>query len=137
MIKALDDYRFNGFIFIAVDGTGMFCFKRRHCPHCLTKKGKNKKTIYYHEVPEAELVTQNGFAFSVASEFIENTHLYPTKQDCEFNAFKRIATKIKEYLPKLSICLLLDALYSRYPVLKSVKKYQRMSGPQKPVNQPT
>ena len=122
-IKALDDYRFNGFFFIAIDGTGMFYFKKRHCKHCLTKKDKNHRTIYYHhQVLEAKLVTANGFAFSLASEFIENPQAFPKKQDCELNAFKRIVPKIKRYFPKLSICLLLDALYAKSPVFKLCEK---------------
>jgi len=37
----------------------------------LTKKLRNGKTLYYHPVLEAKLVTANGFAFSLATQFIE------------------------------------------------------------------
>jgi hypothetical protein len=70
--KVLYGYRLLGIYFIVViDGTGTISFSRRHCPHCLTRT-HNGKTLYYHTVLEAKLVTSNGFAFSLMSEFIEN-----------------------------------------------------------------
>lgn len=122
-IKALDDYRFRGYFLMAVDGTGIRTYTERHCEHCLTKKGKDGKTVFYHYVLEAKLVTQNGFAFSVATEFVRNPHEFPTKQDCEYNAFKRLAPKLHAFFPKLSICLLLDALYTNAPIFKICEQY--------------
>ena len=70
--KLLYRYRVLGTYFIvAVDGTGTVNFDHRHCPHCLTRT-RNGKTLYYHPVLEAKLLTSNGFAFSLMSEFIEN-----------------------------------------------------------------
>lgn len=122
-IKALDDYRFRGHFLIAIDGTGIRTYSKRHCEHCLTKKSKNGQLTYYHYILEAKLVTQNGFAFSVATEFIKNPHEFPTKQDCEYNAFKRLAPKLYSFFPRLPICLLMDALYTNAPTFKSCEKY--------------
>ena len=41
-----------------------------------------------------------------------------TKEDCELNAFKRLAVKLKEAFPKLSICLIMDGLYANAPVFE-------------------
>lgn len=121
--KALDHYRFMGYFLIAIDGTGIRKYNKRHCEHCLTSKDKKTgKTYYYHKLLEAKLTTINGFSFCIASEFIKNPKKHPTKQDCEFNAFKRLAPKLKQYFPKLNMCLLLDALYSKAPILKICKK---------------
>ncbi len=58
----------------------VYPFSERHCPYCLTRT-RNGKTTYYHPVLEAKLVTPNGFAFSIMTEFIENPGENPTKQD--------------------------------------------------------
>jgi hypothetical protein len=70
--KVLYSYRVLGIYFIvAIDGTGTISFNQRHCPHCLTRT-RHGKTWYYHPVLEAKLITSNGFAFSLMTEFIEN-----------------------------------------------------------------
>jgi len=81
-MKALDRARLFGHFLIAVDGTGQFYFRERHCKHCLVKT-VNGKEQYYHHVLEAKLVTPEGLAISVGSEFIENTDPMASKQDCE------------------------------------------------------
>ena len=78
---------------VSIDGTGTLSFSKRHCPYCLTRT-HNGKTLYYHNVLEAKLVTKNGFAFSLMTEFIENPGENPTKQDCELNAFYRLAEQL-------------------------------------------
>ena len=99
---------------VAIDGTGMLTFRERHCPHCLTRTHQGH-TTYYHPILEAKLVTPSGFAFSLMTEFIENPEEHPDKQDCELNAFYRLAKRLKQHLPRLPICLLLDGLYAGGP----------------------
>ncbi len=95
--KVLYGYRLLGIYFIvAIDGTGTISFSHRHCPHCLTRT-RNGKTLYYHPVLEAKLVTSNGFAFSLMTEFIENPGDKATKQDCELKAFYRLAERLIEW----------------------------------------
>lgn len=101
---------------VAIDATGIGSFRRRHCPHCLTLTTKEGKTVYYHLVLEAKLVTPGGLALSIASEFLENRDPEATKQDCELAAFPRLARKLKEAFPRLPICLLLDGLYANQNV---------------------
>lgn len=134
MIKALirkrsfEGYRFlNKYWTIAVDATGIYSFKKRHCKHCLKKDHKNKETgevtrIYYHNVLEAKLI-MGDFAFSIGTEFIENEKEDVSKQDCEINAFKRLATKIKKSYSRLPITLLADSLYASEPVMDLCKSY--------------
>jgi hypothetical protein len=45
------------------------------------------------------------------------------KQDCELNAFKRLAAKIKELYPRLPIIMVADALYANAPVMDLCKVY--------------
>jgi len=108
---------------IAIDATGICSYKKRHCPYCLHKTSKKGKTTYFHYVLEAKLVTPVGHAISIASEFIENPEGEEyEKQDCELNAFKRLAKKLKGYFPRLRMCLLLDGLYPNKSVFGICKQ---------------
>ena len=122
--KVLYRYRLLGVYFlVAIDGTGVLSFRKRHCPHCLTKTLHNGEIIYYHPVLEAKLVTSNGFAFSLMTEFIENNDLSADKQDCELKAFYRLAARLKKRFPHLPTCLLLDGLYAGGPTFQLCSAY--------------
>ena len=121
--KVLYRYRLLGIYFIvAIDGTGTISFGHRHCPHCLTRT-RNGKTFYYHPVLEAKLLTSNGFAFSLMTEFIENPGDKATKQDCELKAFYRLAERLKIRLPRLPILLSMDGLFAGGPTFDLCRRY--------------
>jgi len=121
--KVLYPHRlFDRYFLIAIDGTGMLTFPRRHCSHCLTLK-RGDRTIYYHPVLEAKLVTATGFVFSLLTEFIENPDQHPSKQDCELKAFYRLAERLTQRFPRLPICLVLDSLYAGGPTLARCEAY--------------
>jgi hypothetical protein len=113
---------FGIYYLIAIDGTGVLSYTERHCEYCLTQKLKNGLIRYYHPVLEAKLVTANGYAFSLMSEFIENTDPQATKQDCELKAFYRLEERLKKRFPQVSFCLLLDGLFAGGPTLKRCEK---------------
>jgi hypothetical protein len=122
--KVLDRYRlFDRYWVIVIDGTGIYTFHERHCEHCLTRTSANGKTLYYHNVLEAKLVTYDGFAFSLLSEFIENPGPNPTKQDCELKAFYRLAARLKGRFPRLAICLTMDGLFAGGPTFQICADY--------------
>jgi hypothetical protein len=123
-MRCLEQYRlFGKYYVIAVDGTGYINFgKNRHCSKCLTKTIESTgEKIYYHPILEAKLVTVNGLALSVATEFIENTD-GKTTQDCEQAAFYRLAERLKKRFPQLPICLALDSLYPGSPVFEVCRR---------------
>ena len=107
---------------VAIDGTGVLVFTERHCTQCLTRTYQGR-TLYYHPVLEAKLVTATGFAFSLMTEFIENPGEQPTKQDCELKAFYRLAERLKQRFPRLPICLLLDSLFAGGPTFSYCEQY--------------
>jgi hypothetical protein len=113
---------FDNFL-VAVDGTGVLTFQARHCEHCLTRKLHNGETLYYHPVLEAKLVTANGFAFSLMTEFIENLDPLADKQDCELQAFYRLSKRLKIRFPHLPLCLLLDGLFAGGPTFQLCQDY--------------
>ena len=124
--KSFNDAKFLGkYWMIIIDGTGLFYFKKKHCENCL-KQVKNKgtedeKTFYYHKVLEAKIVLGDNTVVSIASEFIENESENVNKNDCEQNAFKRLAKKLKKEFPRLPICILGDSLYASEPVFDICK----------------
>jgi hypothetical protein len=95
---------------VAVDGTGVMTVTEGHCEHCLKRESKCGTFTYFHNILEAKLITPNGFAISLATEWIENPKIYD-KQDCELKAFARLADKLKTFFPKLPICIHADGLY--------------------------
>ena len=115
-MKALDDGRLFAHFLVVLDGTGQLYFREKHCEHCLTRTADGKRQ-YYHHVLEAKLVTPEGLAISIGSEFIENSDPKATKQDCELKAFGRLAKRFKKDFPQLLLCLCLDGLYANGTVL--------------------
>ena len=132
--KVLDKYRIRGRYFhIVVDGTGLATSKRKYNENCLVKnktdKNGNKYKEYSTYVLEAKLVVGE-MVFSIGSEFVENKEdiekmsnkdSEKAKQDCEINAFKRLAEKIKKNYPRLNIIISGDALYAKSSVMDICK----------------
>jgi len=106
----------NRYFLIAIDGTWTLIRKKRHCPKCLTQT-KNGKTTYHHMVVEAKLVTPDGFAIPLFTEFVENSGT-DSKQDCELKAFYRIADKLKASFPRLPVMVTIDGLFAGGPVFR-------------------
>jgi len=113
---------------VALDGTGTVCFPKRHCPHCLTKT-IHGKTVYYHNVLQASIVTPAGLVFPLLAQFIENPHpleggsAEQQKQDCETKAFYRLAPRLAKRFPRLPIVLVMDGLYAIGPVFDVCRRY--------------
>jgi hypothetical protein len=127
--KVLYPHRlFERYYVVAVDATGMLVYHKRHCAHCLTRT-HNGKTLYYHPVLEAKIVTPAGFVFSLMSEFIENPGGDPArsgqqrKQDCETKAFYRLAKRLHARFPRLPLLLAMDGLYAIGPVFDVCRRY--------------
>jgi len=118
--KMFDKFRYNGKFQLIVDGTGLVTFNYKHCEHCIVKKHSDGTYTYEHNVLEAKLVFDT-FVLSIDSEFIENPDssvINIKKQDCEMNAFKRMAIRIKKNFPKLKFIITADALYTSGPFIK-------------------
>lgn len=120
-MRCLENDRLFGYYKIVIDASGYLVFKERHCQHCL-KQEKNGKVLYYHPILEAKIVSKDGIALSIDSEFIENPEEGVSIQDCELAAFRRLAERLKKSFSQLKICLLLDALYANKGVFKICRK---------------
>lgn len=122
-MKSFYKYRLCGIYWrVILDGTGLFCFKERHCNNDLVKTitlddGTQVKR-YYHNVLEAKLVLAPNLVVSLDTEFIENEREDVAKQDCEVNAAKRLLARIKERFPRLPLIIQGDALYAAESLMK-------------------
>ena len=120
--KMFDRFRYNNAIQLLVDATGLTSFDYNLNGNCLTKT-RDGKTKYYKYVLEAKVVF-GSMVISLDSEWIENTDMNNEndKQDCEINAFKRMAPRIKKKYPKLKFILTGDALYATTPMIDICKE---------------
>ncbi len=109
---------------IAIDGTRKFSRKRPVSEKNLTCR-RGDKVEYYVYVVEANLVFANGLTVPLLSEILEfdKGDIENNKQDCELNAFKRIAKRIKKEFPRLPITLVLDGLMLNGPVMEICHEY--------------
>lgn len=118
-MKALDAARLLGRPVLLLDATGLICFHRRHCPHCLVQR-HGKQTLYLHQVLEAKLLGPAGVVVSLDSECIDNADAAGSagrdaeavKQDCELKAAARLLPRIKKTYPQLPFVLAVDNLYA-------------------------
>jgi len=118
--RVFHKYKLEGKYFtIAIDGTGVYTYKEAPYSGCPFKTSKKGKITYSQPVLEAKLVTSNGFAISIATEWIINED-GKTKQDCEYKASLRLMDKLKADYPRLPICLLLDGLYAKHPLISAI-----------------
>lgn len=107
---------------VILDGTGLFCFKEKHCNNCLCTEKQmpdgTKRKLYYHRVLEAKIVLSDNVVISLGTEFIENEKEDAEKQDCEINAAKRMLEKLKKDYPRLPVCIQGDALYAAKSIME-------------------
>lgn len=118
-MKALDRWRVGGRFLLAVDGTGVYSFRKRHCAHCIETRHPSGTVTYSHSVLVAFLVNTDGYALPIGCEWVENPGADYDKQDCEIKAFRRLEPKLKRAFPQTPFWLLLDALYADQAVLRT------------------
>ena len=136
--RCFEDARYKKKWLVIVDGTQIYCGRRKLNEHCLERccnKGTDKEiTLYHRDVLEAKIYFGKKLVASIGSEFIENNgedrkrqekmSVEEIKQDCETKAFTRLAGRIKKRFPRLPILLLADSLYASKPVMDLCREYK-------------
>ena len=122
--KMFDKFRYKGHIQLIVDATGLTALDYNLNGNCLTRT-RDGNIKYYKYVLEAKAVFFN-MVISIDSEWIENinSNTEKEKQDCEVNAFKRMALRIKDNYPKLKFIVTGDALYATDPMMNICENYK-------------
>jgi hypothetical protein len=102
----------------------LFCLKREH----KTKEGK-VKVWYLHIEVLASLIFENGFQLPLyvhrirkKKEF-EDLSEEELKQECEQTALPLVLEKIRKYLPRLNITVLLDGLHSNRTSMDTLERF--------------
>jgi len=115
-----------GRILVAADGTQKF--SRTYCwdERALSRNaGDPEKERYYAYMLESVIILENGMILPLLTEPLENGGRLDGngKQDCETNAFKRLAQRIEKLLGKGCVTIVLDGLYATGPVMSMCKNY--------------
>ena len=113
---------YDGYLPLAVDGTGYHTSTKVRCDHCLTARTRDGKTRYRHSMLAAAVVHPDvDQAIPVCAENIVNED-GNTKQDCEIEAFKRVFKRLRKEHRGLKFIVLGDALYSVQTIIGDVFK---------------
>lgn len=122
--KLLEEFAYlDGHVLISADGTGMFHSNNVSCPHCCTKKSKDGKVSYYHQMFGVCVVhPEKRNVIPLCPEPIINQH-DKEKNDCERNACKRFLENFRREHPHLNAILLEDALGSTAPNIRMIEEH--------------
>lgn len=104
------------------------------CPFCLKRerkiKGGQTKVWYVHIEVAASLIFENGFQLPLYVHRIrkrrdlEGQSDDTLKQECEQTALPLILAKVRKYLPKLKITVLLDALHDNQTSIDALEHFR-------------
>jgi len=112
---------FSDYFCIGIDGTGAYHWgddpDKEIKDFALKKESSTGKVSYNSLILESVLICNNGMTIPLISEWIANDGQKYDKQDCELKAFKRLAEKLKDYFPRLPVCLLVDGLYTNVALM--------------------
>ncbi len=110
---------------VAIDGTQYFSSNKIHCNSCMVKHHRNGSTTYYHQIISAVLVhPAKGEVIPIGVEGIRNSD-GSKKNDCEYNAAKRLIKRLRRDYPKLNMVICGDALYARGDLIDYLRSHKR------------
>lgn len=97
------------------------------CPYCL-KRSRGNKVWYLHLDLVASFVAPNGLQIPLLIHRIrarpdwEQLSEDKWKQECERTAFPHLLKDLRQYFPRLKMCIHLDALYATDPILTLLRE---------------
>jgi hypothetical protein len=119
--KHLESYQLlNGLYYFPMDGSQFFSSEDIHCEQCLTRKHRDGRIGYSHQVLQGGLMHPDQSAvIPFMPEPISNED-GQDKQDCEMNAAKRYIKKVCAAHPQLGLIIGGDSLFSRQPLIEEI-----------------
>ena len=105
-----------------MDGTGYFNSEEIHCESCCEKHHRDGRVTYYHQMLGAVIVHPHySTVFPVEIEPVQKQNGL-SKNDCEYNAAKRLLKNLRTSHPHLKMIIVLDGLYADGPMIKLLKE---------------
>ena len=109
---------------VAFDGSEYFHSTKIECPSCLRRTSQDGETQYSHVVVSATLLRVGSHAvLPLDAEEVRNED-GQAKQDCELNAGKRLAKRLRAEHRQLKICLAGDDLYAHEPFILNLREWR-------------
>src|SRR5581483_3008522 len=107
---------------VALDGSEYFHSTKIECPGCLRRQSVKGEVNYSHVVVGASLVRAGSHAIlPLDAEEVRNED-GAEKQDCEINAGKRLAQRLRQEHRQLSMCITGDDLYAHEPFIEQLRE---------------
>lgn len=104
---------------LVLDGT-----VKEKCRQGIAADGKSANgQARYRYVLQASVFGPEGSLLPLMHEEMDVHNPETEKEDCELNAFIRLAQRLKEQFPKLTFCLVADALYCCQTVVEICERY--------------
>lgn len=121
--KVLEQFRYyNDYCLVSIDGTGYFNSEEIHCESCCEKHHRDGRVTYYHQILGAVMMhPQYSTVFPLAIEPVRKQNGM-SKNDCEYNAAKRLLVNLRTSHPHLKMIIVLDGLYADAPMIKLLKE---------------
>ena len=117
-----DQFIYNDYFLLAVDGTGLFSSDSIFCDSCMTKKRSSGEISYEHQALAMVMMhPDKKQVLPLAPEFISNQDGH-TKNDSERNAAKRLLVKTRAENPEMPIIIVEDGLSSNAPHIELLKE---------------
>ena len=109
---------------VAIDGTDYFCSSEINCPGCLRRSQSDGTISYRHSILSATLIKPRSHQIlPIDAEPILNSD-GDEKQDCEVNAGKRLAERLRREHPRLDMLILGDAMFAHEPMIEHLRGKQ-------------
>lgn len=121
--KVLESYKFlKEYCIVSIDGTEPFASNNISCDECCSRKLRNDKIQYYHQLLAAVIVhPDKATVLPLFPEAITKQD-GETKNDCELNASKRLLPAIRKAFPKLKMLVVEDSLASNAPHIRLLEE---------------
>jgi hypothetical protein len=110
---------FESWYVLVIDGT-----VKEKCRRGFTQDGKSTSgTARYRYVLQASVMGPEGTLFPLMHEEMDMHNPVSEKEDCELASFERLSRRLKEQFPRLSICVVADALYACQNVVARCQEF--------------
>jgi hypothetical protein len=118
--KLLERYAYLGGYLLLVDGTEIFNSEKVHCKNCCSKKHKDGRITYHHQMLGAVIAhPEMRQVIPLCPEPITKQD-GASKNDCEQNAFRRLMNDLKKEHPRLKLTICSDALSATAPHINNL-----------------